>query len=152
MPDFKFIDPGPLADGELDLVLVQTKPGDPSRDWLPDYAFEMRVGGRKAGRLNLRIGDVPHIVGYCGHIGYAVEPEFRGHHYAERACRLVLPIAKAHCMPVVWIMCNPDNAASRRTIERLGGELVEIVPVPEGSELYDMGDRESCRYRVDLCD
>lgn len=47
-------------------------------------------------------------------------------------------------------MCNPDNAASRRTIERLGGKLVEIVRVPVNSELYEIGDRESCRFRVDL--
>ena len=150
MPDFEFIDPGPLIDDELELVLAGTTPGDASRDWLPDYSFALRVAGNKAGRLNLRIGDTPAIVGYCGHIGYLVEPDFRGHHYAERACRLVLPIAKAHGMDVVWIMCNPNNIASRRTIERVGGKLIEIVPVPEGSDLYVMGDRESCRYRVDL--
>lgn len=146
--DFQFIDPGPLTDGELELVLVETTPADPAREWLPDYAFEMRVNGRKAGRLNMRIGETPAIAGYHGHIGYAVEPEFRGNHYAERACRMVLPIAKAHGQDVVWICCNPNNAASRRTLERLGAELVEIVPLPESSPLHAMGDRESCRYRL----
>jgi len=47
-------------------------------------------------------------------------------------------------------MCNPTNIASRRTIERLGGKLVNIVRVPLNSELYELGDRESCRYRLDL--
>lgn len=150
MQDFQFIDPGPLTDGELEVVLTKTTPADPARAWLPDYTFEMRVGGEKAGRISLRIGNTMKMVNYCGHIGYAVEPQFRGHHYAERACRLVLPIAKAHGQNPVWIMCNPSNIASRRTLDRLGAELVEIVRVPLNSELYEIGDRESCRYRVDL--
>lgn len=85
MPDFQFIDPGPLADGELELALVGTESLDPVRGWLPCYFFEMRVGGVKAGRVNLRIGNPNKIVNLCGHVGYAVEPEFRGRHFAERA-------------------------------------------------------------------
>lgn len=150
MPDFTFVNPSPLVDDDLELALVETQLGDSERDWLPSYCFEMRVGGCEAGRINIRIGNTPAVVGYCGHIGYAVDSQFRGNHYAERACRLILPIAKAHGMDTVWIMCNPNNAASRRTIERLGGELVEIVSVPEGCDLYNMGDRESCRYRLAL--
>ena len=143
-------DPGPLNDGELELVLVETTPGDPSREWLPAYVFEMRVGGRKAGGLNLRIGNTPGIVLYGGHIGYNVEPEFRGNHYAERACRLLLPLAKAHGLDPLWITCNPDNIPSRRTCERLGAELVEIIPLPEDNDQYAEGEREKCRYRLRL--
>ena len=150
MGEFRFLDPGPLSDGELDLVLVETKPGDPSREWLPGYLFEMRVGGRRAGGLNLRIGNTRKIAMYAGHIGYAVEPEHRGHHYAERACRLILPLAKAHGLETIWITCNPDNIPSRRTCERLAAELVEIVLLPEDDDQYQRGDREKCRYRLDL--
>jgi predicted acetyltransferase len=150
MGEFRFLDPGVLRDSELDLVLVETKPGDPSREWLPGYLFEMRVGGRRAGGLNLRVGNTRKIVMYAGHIGYAVEPEHRGHHYAERACRLILPLAKAHGLDTIWITCNPDNMPSRRTCERLGAEMVEIVPLPEGDDQYQAGDREKCRYRLDL--
>jgi GNAT superfamily N-acetyltransferase len=149
MGEFRFLDPGVLRDSELDLVLVETKPGDPSREWLPGYLFEMRVGGRRAGGLNLRVGNTRKIVMYAGHIGYAVEPEHRGHHYAERACRLILPLAKAHGLDTIWITCNPDNMPSRRTCERLGAEMVEIVPLPEGDDQYQAGDREKC-YRLDL--
>ena len=150
MGDFEFLDPGALSDGELELILVETKPGDPSREWLPGYLFEMRVGGRRAGGLNLRVGNARKIVMYAGHIGYAVEPEHRGHHYAERACRLILPLAKAHGLDTIWITCNPDNIPSRRTCERLGAEMVEIVPLPEDDDQYQAGDREKCRYRLDL--
>lgn len=148
--EFSFIDPGQLEDAELQLVLVETTPGDPVRKWLPAYAFEMQVGRCKAGRINIRIGNTHAITMYYGHIGYGVEHEYRGHHYAERACRLLFPLAKAHGLTPVWIMCNPDNIASRRTCERLGATLVEIVELPEDNDLYRMGDREGCRYRIDL--
>ena len=150
MDDFEFLDPGLLNDGELELVVIETTPGDPSREWLPVYLFEMRVGGYKAGALNLRIGNTRGIVMYGGHIGYSVEPEHRGYHYAERACRLVLPLVKAHGLRTIWITCNPDNIPSCRTCERLGAELVEIVPLPEDNDQYRRGDREKCRYRLDL--
>jgi tagatose 1,6-diphosphate aldolase len=148
--DFEFLDPGHLTDMELELVLVGTNPGDPVRGWLPAYVFEMRVDGHKAGGLNIRIGDTYNIMMFYGHIGYTVEPEYRGHHYAERACRLLLPLAKAHGLTTVWIMCNPDNIASRRTCERLDATLENIVPLPGDCDMYRHGDRESCRYRIDL--
>jgi predicted acetyltransferase len=148
--EFVFIDPGCPRDAELELALVETIPADPSRGWLPAYVFEMQVGGHKAGGLNLRIGTTHAIEMFFGHIGYAVEPEHRGHHYAERACRLIFPVAKAHGLTHLWIMCNPGNIASRRTCERLGATLVDVVKLPEDCELYRRGDRESCRYLVDL--
>jgi tagatose 1,6-diphosphate aldolase len=53
-------------------------------------------------------------------------------------------------MKTLWITCNPDNYASRRTCERLGAEMVEIVPLPSNNVLYQRGEREKCRYRLDL--
>lgn len=150
MPDFQFLDPGPLVDDELELVLVETTPGDPIIDRLPYYTFDMRVGEKKAGYIKLRVGYTHGIVTYGGHIGYAVEPEFRGRHYAERASRLMLPLARAHGMDTIWITCDPDNAASRRTIERLGATLIEIASAPEDSVYYRAGVREKCRFRLDI--
>lgn len=148
--DFKFLDPGQLVDGELELALVELTPGDPARDWVPVYSFEMRVDGRKVGDLSLRIGNIPRVAVYGGHMGYNVDPEYRGHHYAERACRLVLSLAKLHGLETIWITCNPDNMPSRRTCERLGGVLVEIIDLPEDNDMYQEGERQKCRYRIDL--
>jgi len=86
----------------------------------------------------------------CESIGYAVEPEFRGHHYAERACRLILPMAKAHGQNPVYITCDPDNAASRRTIKRVGFRYVNTVPVPINSELYESGTHTVNRYLLEF--
>jgi tagatose 1,6-diphosphate aldolase len=87
---------------------------------------------------------------YGGHLAYGVHTDFRGHHYASRACRLLLPLAKRHGMSELWITCNPDNLASRRTCELAGGIFIEIVGLPEDIDMYQEGERQKCRYRIDL--
>ncbi|HEY0010274.1 MAG TPA: GNAT family N-acetyltransferase [Tepidisphaeraceae bacterium] len=100
-----------------------------------------------AGTLALRLGDSEQISQYIGHIGYGVFPPARGHHYAERACRLIAPLAKMHGHDYLWITANPDNLPSRRTAERLGAELINIVDIPIDNPLYARGERQKCRYR-----
>lgn len=150
--DFQFLDPGTLRDGELEVVLVDTVEGDPIRGYAPRYAFEMYVDGAKgvAGRINLRCANTRNIVTYAGHIGYDVAPEHRGHRYAARSCRLLFPLARQHGLNPLWITCNPDNIASRRTCEIAGLELVEIVDLPPDGEMYRRGERQKCRYRLYL--
>ncbi len=137
---------------------------DPSRQIAPGYTFWMRVrqGAPSlpsraappqtvmAGSISLRIGQGINLERYLGHIGYHVLPPARGHRFAERACRLVLPLARAHGQQQIWITCNPENAASRRSVERLGAVYVDTVPVPRDNPLYSQGDRQKCRYRIDL--
>jgi len=105
---------------------------------------------RIAGGLGFRVGTTHTIEMYYGHFGYHVYPPARGWHFAERSCRLLFPLALRHGIKTLWITCNPDNYASRRTCERLGGRLISIVPVPENDPLYLRGEREKCRYRIDL--
>ncbi len=153
-------DPELASTTRADLVQqVQLWPGgrqqaDPSQGIVPSYHYWMEVrtpqGIGIAGAVALRIGSSQDIELYYGHIGYHVYPPFRGHHYAERSVRLLLPLAYAHGINPVWITTNPDNDASRRTCERLGAELVEIVPVPRRHPLYLRGDHAKCRYRLDL--
>jgi tagatose 1,6-diphosphate aldolase len=149
---FTFHDPGRLSDGDLELTLVEKDQGDAARDWVPAYRFRMsRVGDdAEIGHISLRIGDTRDIVMYAGHIGYGVVQEHRGHRYAARACRLLLPLARKHGLKTVWITCNPDNIASRRTCELIGAELIEIVDLPRHTEMYRRGERQKCRYRLDL--
>jgi predicted acetyltransferase len=196
---FQFLEPGPLVDGELELVSPDERwvddvvaacqhpltrrlapaeshvtrqrlldflaaaprgrqPGDASRGWVPQYNFWMRLHDkllrryplRIAGGISLRIGSSQPVQMYYGHIGYHVYPPARGRHYAERSCRLLFPLCRRHDLRTIWITCNPDNFASRRTCERLGMHLVDTVPVPDTDPLYARGDRLKCRYRVDL--
>ncbi len=133
------------------LVLVEKMPQDRIRGWVPSYRFEMRsLKGREViGTIDVRIGDNENIY-YGGHIGYRVHEPYRGHHYAERACRLIIRIARAHGLKQVVITCNPENTASRRTIERLGARLENIVDIPKDNEMYRFGERRKCRFIWDV--
>ena len=192
---FEFLDPGPLIDRELQLIVPDARwtgqvlrtcahpagRGDPTakttrqqiEEYLraapgghfirktdfgevPQYLFWMRLREEFkpevsiAGSISLRIGDNEDLRLFLGHVGYNVYPAARGHRYAERACRLLIPLARRHGLKELWITCNPENIASRKTCERLGASYVQTVALPVGHVLYERGEREKCRFRVDL--
>lgn len=194
---FRFVDPGPLVDRDLELVtpderwvdaLLRTlghadtrrltpkdseltreqivrfvrdfplgrQPANPEKGTVPAYHFWMRLRPESAlpvtiaGGINLRVAHTTNLEMYLGHIGYTVYPPARGRQYAARAVRLLLPLARRMGVNPLWITCNPDNVASRRTCETAGGTLVDTVPLPPEHPLYQRGEREKCRYRFDL--
>jgi hypothetical protein len=105
---------------------------------------------RIAGGISLRIGDSPDLRHFVGHVGYHVYPPHRRHRLAERATRLLLPLARRHGLRELWITANPDNAASRATCERLGAKWVDTLSLPLDHPLYLRGERQKCRYRLPL--
>jgi len=149
---FEFYDPGRLIDADLELVLVEKYPGDPAINYVPAYRFKMILlgQGKQIGQIELRVGNTDHLIMYGGHLAYQVDPEYRGHRYASGACKLLLRLARQHGFKTLWITCNPDNLASRRTCELVGAKLVEIVDLPEDIDMYQEGERQKCRYRLDL--
>jgi len=142
--DFAVVAPGGL------------QPGDAVRGFVPAYHFLMRLHPRHrsplpiVGGMGLRIGWTNDLEMYLGHIGYHVFPPARGMHLAERACRLVLPLAARHGLSTLWITCNPDNLPSRRTCERLGATYVDTVDLPTTHPLYARGERRKRRYRLEV--
>jgi predicted acetyltransferase len=126
---------------------------DPDGNKVPAYSFWMCTENSPlpiAGSIRLRVARSKEIEYYWGHFGYHVFPPCRGRHYAERACRLLFPLAKRHQLSPLWITCDPDNIASQRTCERLGGKYMGTAPVPIDHLLYASGQREKRRYRIDL--
>lgn len=117
---------------------------------VPAYFFRivLRESGCMVGKINLRDGSNEHIELYAGHIGYKVELEHRGHGYAARALRLILPAARKLQIDPLWITCDPDNVASCRTCEHAGAELIEIVDVPADCIISRSGHPKKCRYRL----
>lgn len=101
------------------------------------------------GQCDLRIGYNDNLY-YGGHIGYTVFPEHRGNHYADKACLLLFQLAVKHNMEYLYITCNPDNYASRKTCEYAGGTLLEIAELPEGNDMRDNGEFEKCIYKFTL--
>jgi predicted acetyltransferase len=148
---FEFRDPGEMVDDDLRLILAYCYPGDPTRGIVPSYEFRMQHEGNGVhiGAISLRVGDNEHII-YVGHIGYSVARTHRGHHYAARATRLLIPLARTHGMTELWITTDPDNIASQRTCDLVGAEYIETVTVPPHDSLYGRGDRSKLRYRLRL--
>ena len=87
---------------------------------------------------------------YAGHIGYEVLKEYRGHRYAARSCRLILPLASAHGLKAVWLTVDPKNIPSQKTCGIIRAAYVETVRIPKEQEMYQQGARYRRRYRLDL--
>jgi tagatose 1,6-diphosphate aldolase len=142
------VSPGKLCEEELELELIQFAL-HPTHH-VPTYQFRMvHIETREElGSIRLRVGSTPHVELYAGHVGYSVHPSHRGHRYAARALRLLLPLARELNLDPLWITCDPDNLASRRTLERAGAEFIEIVDVPENCIIHQSGHPRKCRYRL----
>ena len=142
----------PLIDGDLTMRLADRMPAIPSLDLVPAYKFSLHLTatGEPVGKIDLRIGNTEHLRRYGGHIGYGVDVPYRGRHFAARACRLLRPVARHHGLIELWITCDPDNLASRRTCELAGARFVEIVDVPPDTDLYLRGETQKCRYWLPL--
>lgn len=141
---------GKLQDGELRLDFL--KYGVHETNKVPTYYFRMvHAGtGEEVGNINLRIGSSLHIERYAGHIGFGVHPAHRGRRYAARSTRLLIPLARELKLDPLWITCDPENLASRRSCELAGAEFVEVVNVPEDCLIFRNGHPRKCRYRLDL--
>jgi len=125
--------------GSITLPDGSAVPKLPSRTgWMWDGEFCGSIGLRWQPGTNA----LPSHV--LGHIGFAVVPWKRGHAYAARALALMLPEARAVGLERVEITTEPDNFASRRTIERNGGRLVGELVNP----IY--GPEPKLRYVIDL--
>ncbi|NLI54677.1 MAG: GNAT family N-acetyltransferase [Clostridiales bacterium] len=140
------------SDGEIGLRVCSVSDADEKKGFVPMYSFDIvRMGdGAVLGKTDLRLGYVRNLY-YGGNIGYAVLEEYRGNAYAQKAVRLVFEVARAHGMPYVIISCSEENAPSRRTLEHLGGTLLETGVPPTYTALYQRGDHgRNCIFRFDL--
>lgn len=82
------------------------------------------------GKISIRIGHNYHSY-YNGNIGYEIDEAYRGQRYAGEAAKAVLEVARYHGMQKLYLSCEEENTASRRTIEGLGARLLEITELPE---------------------
>jgi predicted acetyltransferase len=142
------IHPDELRDGDLKLRFDRFALHPVHK--VPTYYFQMIHSemGAELGGINLRIGDSMHIERYVGHVGYAVHPQHRGHYYAVRALRLLLPLASKLKLNPLWITCDPENKASQRILELAGAQFVEAVDVPADCVIFQSGKPKKFRYRL----
>jgi predicted acetyltransferase len=148
--EFRFLAPGPMVDGDLELFLARAEFRDTRRGVAPQYEFELRLTGTtlKIGLVKLRIELTDELTQFGGNLSYDVDEAHRGHKYAARACRLLFPLARQHGLKNLLVTCSPDNTASRRTCELIGAWYVDTIDAEVEPRKY----RPTCRFIVSLED
>lgn len=142
-----------MRDEVIKLTLLKLLPhGHPDMGEMPILFFRIRLlDDTWIGNCDLRLGD-SDITEILGHVGYSIQEEYRGHHYAVHACQLMCDYARRANMNHLDITCDIDNYPSIRTCERLGAEKIATIDVPDGFKTYD--DTPCCgkkyKYRIDL--
>lgn len=116
------------------------------------YAVFLHGSDTKIGECDIRISKLENReLYYAGDIGYRIYDGWRGHGYAYDACIIMLKIMKEeYDRTSVLLTCSPDNAASRKTIEKAGGTYIETVDVPAWHWLYKRGEKIKEIYRINL--
>ena len=134
---------------KLELCLIGTY--EARAGALPFYWWDIvrKSDHAAVGKISFRIGHDYHSY-YNGNIGYEIDEPYRGHHYALEACRLSLHAAKAHEMGKLNLTCDYDNAASYKTIEKLGGVLMEEVCPPKDWIYYREGIKPHKIYELSI--
>jgi Predicted acetyltransferase len=146
-----FFDTNNLKSDEIFLKLERTEKANPEKGLAASYHFKicLVLDGTEIGHCDFRVGHGEKLY-LGGNIAYTVYEPYRGHHYAGKACLLLFNLARKHGMDYFHITCNPENYASRKTCEYVGGVLGNIVDLPSDNDMYIEGERQKCIYRFDL--
>ncbi|MDZ4992330.1 GNAT family N-acetyltransferase [Clostridium perfringens] len=144
---FKFKDFNYLTDGEIDLKIEEKIASNEEKGYVPSYKYRITLhnSNHSIGAIDIRIGYNEGTY-YGGNIGYMIEETYRGHSYASKACKIIKDVAIAHGMNKLIITCNPDNFPSRKTCEKTGLKLKDIVDLPTYNDMYKNGERQKCIY------
>jgi predicted acetyltransferase len=104
--------------------------------------FLVRNGEKRIlGAIDIRMELNEYLFNYGGNIGYGVRPTERRQGYATEMLSMALEIARSRGLKKVLITCDEDNLGSRRTIEKNGGILENVVTL--------LGERVM-RFWIDL--
>jgi predicted acetyltransferase len=129
--------------GDITLPDGSTVPKLPGyRKWLVDQSTKTFLGSYGF-RWVKGSNELPP---YClGHIGYAVVEVYRGKGLATLGLKLLLQEAHEQGLGYVYIHCLPHNIASKRVIEKNGGEYLGIFMTTPG-----YGSVEELKYKITL--
>ncbi|MDD3127304.1 MAG: GNAT family N-acetyltransferase [Candidatus Izemoplasmatales bacterium] len=89
---------------------------------------------RILGAIDIRFDLNEYLYNYGGNIGYGIRPSERRKGYATKMLALALDVCRQSGLKKVLVTCDEDNIGSRRTIEKNGGVLENIV-VCEGENV-----------------
>ena len=132
---------------DIDLIPMRVSPPDRELGFGTEQVWRIVLHGEKKeiGQISFRDGESLGVY-YFGHIGYHIDRPYRGNHYAFHACEMIQPAIRMSGKSSLVITCDPENAPSRKTCEKLGCELERIVDVPaDFRERFEIS-AVKCRY------
>ena len=135
------------SDGVIDLIPIHI--GAPNRELgfghEQVWKITLHDERQEIGQISYRDGE-SRCVYYYGHIGYHIDPPYRGQHFAWRACLLIRDEIRMSGKTSAVITCDPDNPPSRKTCEKLGCLLEGETEVPEDLQKKFELSAVKCRY------
>lgn len=138
-----------ISGSKIALKIIEKNQGN--IDELPYYYYDIYLADRniQIGKISIRIGH-NYDSYFNGNIGYEINEEFRGNNFAFQAMKLVINVAKYHQMTYLILTCEETNIPSYKSIEKLGGQLVEIE-IPPKDYIFYSGQMEAHRiYRLSI--
>ena len=135
------------SDGVIDLIPLHIGAPDRELGFGHEQVWKITLHDdrREIGQISYRDGE-SRCVYYYGHIGYHIDPPYRGRHFAYRACRLIRREIRLSGKTSAVITCDPDNEASRKTCIRLGCLYERTADVPEDiRRKFEISERK-CRF------
>ena len=112
------------------------------------YAFmDGEIAGKISCRWELDKGDLARA---GGHIGYVTSPAFRRQGIMTDLLQFALDRYRERGILSVLITANVNNLPSRKTIEKVGGHLENIIRLEEDFPAVHMAGQELARYWLDL--
>lgn len=146
--NFKFLTPIQMEDNSLILQLNSTSNADLNLNRVPSYHFDIILKNlnKRIGYIDFRVALNERLSVYGGHVGYGIDTEFRGHNYAAKSCLLLFEFIKKHNLKEILITCDPNNIASKRTCEIIGGKLIKTEKVEIEPNIL----RDTCYFIIKL--
>jgi predicted acetyltransferase len=138
--------PTDLGSGPIRIRFKETVPGNAMLGLVLAHCFKVfEINGNEVGHINFRIGETRHVTMVAGHVGYAINSEYRGSSFSYYACIALAPFIRLYYDRII-LTVDPDNTPSIRIIEKLGAIFINEIDVPLDDPAYAKGARRKKRY------
>ena len=112
------------------------------------FAFDKgEILGKISCRWEIDKGDLARA---GGHIGYVTSPKYRQQGIMSKLLQFALAQYQERGITKVLITANEDNSASRRTIEKVGGSLENLIMLEGDYPSSHMAGQTIARYWIEL--